>query len=97
MAKPVPLPPPGFDELSVDEQIEYVQSLWERIAATPEQWRFPNGTVKSWTNARRTTTPIPTPERAGTSSEIGFAINCVSRSHADDAPVDCPALGAGRS
>jgi hypothetical protein len=29
----VPLPPPGFDDLSVDEQLDYLQSLWERIAA----------------------------------------------------------------
>lgn len=36
MPKPVPLPPPGFDELSVDEKIDYLQSLWDRIAATPE-------------------------------------------------------------
>jgi hypothetical protein len=36
MAKPVPLPPPGFDNLSVDEKIDYLQSLWNRIAATPE-------------------------------------------------------------
>lgn len=41
MAKPVPLPPPGFDNLSVDDQIEYVQSLWDRIAATPEQVPVP--------------------------------------------------------
>ena len=41
MANPVPLPPPGFDALSVDEQIEYVQSLWERIAASPEQVPVP--------------------------------------------------------
>jgi putative addiction module component (TIGR02574 family) len=36
MVKPVPLPPPGFDDLSVDEKIDYLQSLWDRIAATPE-------------------------------------------------------------
>ena len=41
MANPVPLPPPGFDNLSVDEQIEYVQSLWDRIAATPEDVPVP--------------------------------------------------------
>jgi putative addiction module component (TIGR02574 family) len=35
MPKPLPLPPPGFDELSVDEKIDYLQSLWGRIAATP--------------------------------------------------------------
>ena len=43
MLKPVALPPPGFDELSVEEQIEYVQSLWDRIAATPEQVPVPEG------------------------------------------------------
>ena len=25
--------PPGFDDLSKEEQIEYVQALWNRIAA----------------------------------------------------------------
>ena len=25
--------PPGFDDLNVDDQIEYVQALWDRIAA----------------------------------------------------------------
>lgn len=35
MAPSVPLPPPGFDQLSVDKQIDYVQSLWDRIATTP--------------------------------------------------------------
>jgi len=42
MAKPVPLPPPGFDDLSVDEKIEYLQSLWDRIAATPETIPVPD-------------------------------------------------------
>jgi putative addiction module component (TIGR02574 family) len=37
MAKPVPLPPPGFDDLSIDEKIDYLQSLWDRIAASPEE------------------------------------------------------------
>ena len=32
MAKPLPIPPPGFDELSIEEKIDYVQSLWDRIA-----------------------------------------------------------------
>ena len=41
MPNSVPLPPPGFDDLSVDEQIAYVESLWDRIAATPEQVRVP--------------------------------------------------------
>jgi putative addiction module component (TIGR02574 family) len=37
MPEPVALPPPGFDQLSVEEQIDYVQSLWDRIAASPDQ------------------------------------------------------------
>lgn len=42
MPKPVPLPPPGFDDLSVDEKIDYLQSLWDRIAATPETIPVPD-------------------------------------------------------
>lgn len=37
MGRPLPMPPPGFDDLPVDEQIEYVQSLWDRIAAAADQ------------------------------------------------------------
>ena len=36
MSQALPLPPPGFEALSVDEQIDYVQSLWDHIAARPE-------------------------------------------------------------
>ena len=42
MPEAVPNPPPGFDELPVEEKIDYVQSLWERIVATPQQVPFPN-------------------------------------------------------
>lgn len=41
MTKIIPTPPPGFDDLSVDERIDFVQSLWDRIAATPEQVPVP--------------------------------------------------------
>ena len=33
MKHPLPIPPPGFDDLDVGQQIEYVQALWDRIAA----------------------------------------------------------------
>ena len=36
MPKAVPLPPAGFDDLSVDEKLDYLQSLWDRITASPE-------------------------------------------------------------
>jgi putative addiction module component (TIGR02574 family) len=42
MPNPVPLPPPGFDELSVDEKIEYLQALWDRVSASPETIPVPN-------------------------------------------------------
>lgn len=41
MSKIGPTPPPGFDDLPVDEQIDFVQSLWDRIAATSEQVPMP--------------------------------------------------------
>ncbi|MBI4002579.1 MAG: addiction module protein [Nitrospira defluvii] len=41
MSKIVPTPPPGFDDLSVDERIDFVQSLWDRIAANSEQVPVP--------------------------------------------------------
>jgi hypothetical protein len=36
MAPRVPFPPPGFDDLSADEKIDYLELLWSRIAATLE-------------------------------------------------------------
>ncbi len=35
-------PPPGFDDLSAEEKIEYVQSLWDRIAASPDEAPVPD-------------------------------------------------------
>ena len=42
MEKRLQIPPPGFDELSVDEQIDYVQDLWDWIAARPEDVPVPD-------------------------------------------------------
>jgi hypothetical protein len=42
VSKPVPLPPPDFDNLSVNEKIDYLQWLWDRIAATPETILVPD-------------------------------------------------------
>ena len=42
MSQALPLPPPGFDAPSVDEQIDYVQSLWDHIATKPEQIPVPD-------------------------------------------------------
>ncbi len=42
MADKIPNPPPGFDELTVEEKLDYVQSLWDRIAAKPEAIPVPD-------------------------------------------------------
>jgi putative addiction module component (TIGR02574 family) len=42
MGEPAHTPPAGFDELSVDQQIEYVQYLWDRIAAHPDRVPVPD-------------------------------------------------------
>ncbi len=42
MARTLPLPPPGFDDLSVEEQLDYVQSLWDRISAHPTEIPVPD-------------------------------------------------------
>ncbi len=41
MGSPLPVPPPGFDELNIEEQIDYIQALWDRIAAKPDRVPVP--------------------------------------------------------
>ena len=42
MPRPLPNPPPGFDDLSVDEQIEYLQALWDRVTAAADKVPVPS-------------------------------------------------------
>jgi putative addiction module component (TIGR02574 family) len=35
MSSKIPFPPPGFDELSLEDQIEYVQELWGKVTSRP--------------------------------------------------------------
>jgi putative addiction module component (TIGR02574 family) len=35
-------PPAGFDDLTVEEKLDYVESLWDRIAARPETVPVPD-------------------------------------------------------
>ena len=41
MAQPI-LPPPGFDELSADEKIDYIQALWGHFSEHPEDVPVPD-------------------------------------------------------
>ena len=43
MARKIPDPPRGFDDLSVEQKLDYVQSLWNRITTTPEAVPVPDG------------------------------------------------------
>lgn len=42
MAQPSLNPPPGFDALSVDEQIDYVHALWQKIVTNPAAIAIPD-------------------------------------------------------
>jgi putative addiction module component (TIGR02574 family) len=42
MARTLPIPPPGFDDLSDDERLDYLQSLWDHISADPRQVAVPD-------------------------------------------------------
>ncbi len=41
MSEPLPDSPPGFDDLSVEDQIDYLQSLWDRVKATADEVPVP--------------------------------------------------------
>jgi len=41
MAQALPVPPPGFDELPVEEKVQYVEALWDRIVAAPQDVSVP--------------------------------------------------------
>jgi putative addiction module component (TIGR02574 family) len=38
----LPVPPAGFDELEIGKQIDYVQALWDRIAAKDDRVPVPD-------------------------------------------------------
>jgi putative addiction module component (TIGR02574 family) len=42
MPQPLQNPPPGFETLSVDEKIDYVESLWDSIAESVEATPVPD-------------------------------------------------------
>ena len=42
MSRVLPIPPPGFDDLPVEEKLDYVQSLWDRIVIHPEELPVPD-------------------------------------------------------
>ena len=41
MARTLPMPPPGFEDLTTEEKIDYVSSLWDSIAANPDDVPVP--------------------------------------------------------
>ena len=77
MPKPVPLPPPGFDDLSVDEKIDYLQSLWDRVVATPEAIPVPDRHREILDERLKDLEPIPPRVTAGMSFRNGSVINSI--------------------
>ena len=41
MAQPA-VPPPGFEDLSPDEKLEYIQALWDHFSEHPEEVPVPD-------------------------------------------------------
>ena len=41
MSHALPFPPPGFDELSIEEQVEYAGALWDYITVDPDKVPVP--------------------------------------------------------
>jgi putative addiction module component (TIGR02574 family) len=37
MSQALPFPPPGFDELSIEEQVEYAGALWDYVTSRPDE------------------------------------------------------------
>ncbi len=33
MAKPIQFPPPGFEDLTIEQKIDYVRNLWKHVSA----------------------------------------------------------------
>jgi len=42
MASKIPFPPPGFDDLSADEQAEYAGELWDRVTLREHEINVPD-------------------------------------------------------
>lgn len=42
MSHKVPFPPPGFDELSIEEKVEYAGDLWDYVTSDPDQVPTPD-------------------------------------------------------
>ena len=42
MAKVVSIPPPGFEDLTPDQKVEYVQDLWDYVVADASKVPIPD-------------------------------------------------------
>ena len=46
MSSKVPFPPPGFDDLSADEQADYASELWDRVTEREHEISVPDWHVE---------------------------------------------------
>jgi putative addiction module component (TIGR02574 family) len=79
MSKALPLPPPGFDDLPVEEKLDYVHSLWDRIAEHPENLPVPEWHLRVIENRLAAHRTDPTTARPG--DEVRAEINEKLKAH----------------
>ena len=41
MSQSLPIPPPGFEELSIEEQINYIEALLDSVGSRPDHVKIP--------------------------------------------------------
>ena len=104
MGNSVQLPPPGFDDLSVEEQLEYVEALWNRIAESPERVPVPDwhrrvikerlaagSPSRPWDEVRR-----DVEQKLGLQKGCSGALRCGSRRNSTSSPRRTFTKGRGQ-
>ena len=61
MCSKVPFPPPGFDDLSADEQADYAGDLWDRVTLREHEISVPDWHLELLREERRVTKGKGTP------------------------------------
>ena len=91
MAKTVPMPPPGFHDLSLDEKLDYVQSLWDQVSAKPDDIPVPDWHRQILDERLAADQANPQEERSWKPSAMACSNDCATAELANDAPGHNPA------
>ena len=83
MAKKVSIPPAGFEDLTPDEKVQYVQDLWDYVVADASKVPVPIGTATSSMSVWPNTTPLHMKESLGRRFASSCCENWLSRNPAE--------------